>query len=91
MTQENLFRENKIHTINIFSSQPQSAESKSETVNARFESTHLKELKAFCFDNDLTLSDVLRDSSRLYMSLYKYRHKIERYWEALISWLQKLP
>lgn len=76
--------------VNINLPNHESPESKTEPVNARFESSHLKELKAFCFDHKITLSECLRDSTKLYIELYPYLSKIQRYWKALIAWLENI-
>ena len=78
-------------TINIGNGD--SGESKSEPVNARFESGRLKTLKAFCFDHKVSMSDVLRDATDVYQALYPFIQKSRKRGELerLISWLNSIP
>ncbi len=55
-------------TINVYDHTPQ--QSKSEPLNARFESWRLERLKAFCFDHNLSLSECVRDSTDLYQRIF---------------------
>ena len=55
-------------TVNISQSTPQ--QSKSEPLNARFESWRLQKLKAFCFDNNISLSECVRDATDLYQEIH---------------------
>lgn len=56
---------------------------KSEIVNARFEGDELDRIMEFCFQNDLTKSELVRISINLFMKYYHHREKIK----TLISWL----
>ena len=79
-------------TININNGDP--GQSKSEPVNARFESSRLQKLKAFCFDhNKMSMSDCLRDATDVYQALYPFIEKSRKRGELerLISWLNSIP
>lgn len=62
--------------VNIHQHTPQ--ESKSEPLNARFESWRLQQLKAFCFDNGLSLSEAVRDATDFYRMVHPAVHQARK-------------
>lgn len=86
-----LFKEVKgdVHVYNQPSKTP--PESKTELVNFKVEDSEKKEIANFCFEHDLSVSQFYRKAGRQYKKLYPYKDKVEKYWDAMISWLIRLP
>ena len=66
-------------------------ESKSFLVNVRFEYSDKKNIKDFCFENDVSLSEHIREASEWYRKTYEIKPKVEKYWDAFIALAERLP
>lgn len=66
-------------------------ESKTSLINFKVEGTEKENTANFCLEQDISVSEFYREAGKLYRKLYPHLSKIEKYWDALISWLERLP
>jgi len=78
-------------TNNFAASQGRVPESKTVAATVKFTDSLKSQIQEFCFRNDISLSEFLRDAACFYHDLYSYAGKIARYRDALTSMLDKLP
>lgn len=66
-------------------------ESKSFPVNTRFEYSEREVLKEFCFTQNISISDHIRESSEWFRKTHKIKPKMEKYWDAFVALAESLP
>jgi len=70
---------------------PSPGESKTTPATVKLTFSEKEQLQEFCFKNDLSVSEYMRNASRLYHAYFPYIAKLEKYRSAVISMLEKLP
>ena len=79
-------------TINQYTQQDKpTPESKTELINFKIEGTEKEVTANFCLEQDISVSEFYREAGKFYRKSYPYLSKIEKYWGALIAWLENLP
>jgi hypothetical protein len=91
--QLNIFKDNH-GTINV-NSRPRPPKKVPESMTAplslKMETSDRDRLRDFCFEHDMTLSQCLRQGGLRFIEQYEYIPKLDKYWDAVVSLLNKLP
>ena len=66
-------------------------ESKTNTTSLKLEESDKERYRQFAFTNDMSASELFRQGADLYIKQNEYKDKIDKYWEALTAWLERLP
>jgi len=66
-------------------------ESETTPTTVKFKDTMKEELKDFCFNHDLSLSEYLRKAAIFYRQYYDHEEKLQKYNKAVLALLESLP
>lgn len=88
--QQNIFQNTgDTHVTNNFSNPPN--QSATEPVTVKFKAGMKHDLERFCFENDISKSEFLRDAAQFYCHVYPQREKVLKYRNAIEALLSSLP
>lgn len=77
-------------TINNNFTEPP-GESETAPVTFKLKDTTRQELKDFCFDHDLSLSEYVREAVQFYRQNYPQKDKLKKYHVSVSALLKTLP
>ena len=66
-------------------------ESKTTPTSLKLEESDKERYRQFAFSKDISASELFRRGADKYIKQSDYEEKIEKYWDALTAWLDKLP
>lgn len=88
--QQNIFQNNApTHITNNFSNP--AGESATAPVTVKFKEGMKRDLEKFCFENDISRSEFLRDAAQFYRHVFPQKDKFLKYQDAVSALLRSLP
>jgi len=76
-------------TVNNFADPP--GESETTPVTVKFKDAMKEDLQRFCFEQDISRSEFLRDAAQFYRKHFDHKDKLQKYELAVIALLESLP
>jgi len=93
MTQQNFDFRNSHIEKQLIKGSPEviPEQSKDSRIQFRIEPNREEEVKDFCFENNLTKTDLAREGMYFYMAHYAYKDKLRDHWKTVKAVLDTLP